>query len=332
MIEVKNLVKRYGDHTVVDNLSFTVNDGQIYGFLGPNGAGKSTTMNIITGYIGMTEGEVIVNGHSITDEPNEVRRLVGYLPEQPPLYPDMTPKEYLMFAAELKKIPKSEREDAVNEVMDMTMITSRQDRLIKNLSKGYRQRVGFAQAILGYPDVIILDEPTVGLDPKQIIEFRQIIRNLAGKHTVILSSHILSEVQEICDHILIIHHGKLIADGTPEELEMRVRGNTIEVELKTDDEDKALAMLRNIEGVQSVTAVSEGRFAIEPEENTDVRESIFHACAENDMPILGMVFTGMSLEKVFLDLTSDKDVTLFDDEPEEPEELEEPEEEEATEE
>ena len=213
MIEVKNLVKRYGDHTVVDNLSFTVNDGQIYGFLGPNGAGKSTTMNIITGYIGMTEGEVIVNGHSITDEPNEVRRLVGYLPEQPPLYPDMTPKEYLMFAAELKKIPKSEREDAVNEVMDMTMITSRQDRLIKNLSKGYRQRVGFAQAILGYPDVIILDEPTAGLDVIARNEVLDLLRKYLAEddeRRMLISSHISTDLENICDDIYMIHNGKIV--------------------------------------------------------------------------------------------------------------------------
>ncbi len=321
LIEVKNLVKRYGDHNVVDNLSFSIKPGQIYGFLGPNGAGKSTTMNIITGYIGMTEGEVTVGGHSITEEPNEVRRLIGYLPEQPPLYPDMTPKEYLLFAAELKKIPKDERESAVCEVMERTGITSRCDRLIKNLSKGYRQRVGFAQAILGYPEVIILDEPTVGLDPKQIIEVRQIIRSLAGQHTVILSSHILSEVQEICDHILIIHHGKLIADGTPDELERRVRGNTLEVTVKCDDAAKAAEELARANGVAEVRILSENdeiKAELVPDTpDTDVRESVFRVCAAADMPILGMRYSGMSLERVFLDLTSDKEVTLFDEEKQE---------------
>ena len=203
MIEVKNLVKRYGDHLAVDDLSFTVERGQIYGFLGPNGAGKSTTMNIITGYIASTEGEVIINGHNILDEPGEAKKSIGYLPEQPPLYFDMTVIEYLKFAAELKKIPKADRQQMIDEVMELVKITDMQSRLIKNLSKGYKQRVGLAQAILGYPEIIILDEPTVGLDPKQIIEIRDLIKSLSEKHTVILSSHILSEVSAVCDLSLI---------------------------------------------------------------------------------------------------------------------------------
>ena len=203
MIEVKNLVKKYGDHLAVDHLSFHVEKGQIYGFLGPNGAGKSTTMNIMTGYIASTDGEVIINGHNILEEPEEAKKCIGYLPEQPPLYFDMTVKEYLKFAAELKKVPRDRRENQIKDVMKMVGITNMQERLIKNLSKGYRQRVGLAQAILGYPEIIILDEPTVGLDPKQIIEIRELIRKLAKNHTIILSSHILSEVSEVLSLIHI---------------------------------------------------------------------------------------------------------------------------------
>lgn len=206
MIEVKNLVKDYGGCLAVDHLSFTIRDGEIIGFLGPNGAGKSTTMNIMTGYLGATDGEVLIDGKNILEEPDEARRLIGYLPEIPPLYLDMTVLEYLSFAAELKKIPKKDREEAVFKAMELTMLNDVKGRLIKNLSKGYRQRVGLAQAVLGMPPVIILDEPTVGLDPKQIIEIRDLIKSLGKKHTVILSSHILSEVSAVCDHILIISH------------------------------------------------------------------------------------------------------------------------------
>ena len=204
MIEVKNLVKDYGGHLAVDHLSFRVEDGQIYGFLGPNGAGKSTTMNIMTGYLGATEGQVIIDGHDILEEPEAAKKRIGYLPEIPPLYMDMTVDEYLEFAACLKKLPKAGQKDAIQEVMELVKITDVRKRLIRNLSKGYRQRVGMAQAILGKPSVIILDEPTVGLDPKQIIEIRDMIKGLGKQHTVILSSHILSEVQTICDQILMI--------------------------------------------------------------------------------------------------------------------------------
>ena len=204
MIEVKNLTKRYGNHLAVDHLNFTVESGKIYGFLGPNGAGKSTTMNIMTGYLGATEGKVLIQGHDILKEPELAKKSIGYLPEQPPVYMDMTVREYLQFAAELKKIPKKEREKQMNDVIRMTGIREVENRLIQNLSKGYRQRVGLAQAILGFPDVIILDEPTVGLDPKQIIEIRELIRKLSKKHTIILSSHILAEIREVCDYIMII--------------------------------------------------------------------------------------------------------------------------------
>ena len=233
MIEVKNLVKDYGGHLAVDHLSFTVEDGQIYGFLGPNGAGKSTTMNIMTGYLGATKGEVLINGHNILEEPEQAKKCMGYLPEVPPLYTDMTVYEYLVFAAKLKKLPKDSIKASISEVMELVKIQDVKGRLIRNLSKGYRQRVGMAQAILGKPDVIILDEPTVGLDPKQIIEIRDMIRELGRKHTVILSSHILSEVSAVCDHIMIISHGKLIASDTPENLERQLEGSAgLELDVK----------------------------------------------------------------------------------------------------
>lgn len=235
MIEVSHLVKQYGSQAAVDDLSFTVEKGQIYGFLGPNGAGKSTTMNILTGYLAPTSGEVTIAGHNILEEPEAARKCIGYLPEIPPVYPEMTVLEYLDFAAGLKKLSKKERAGFVAEAMEMTGITEVQHRLIRNLSKGFRQRVGLAQAILGFPEIIILDEPMVGLDPKQIIEIRELIRELGKKHTVILSSHILSEISAICDQILIISHGKLVANDTPDhlvnlmqgsgQLELTVKGN-----------------------------------------------------------------------------------------------------------
>ena len=235
MIEVKNLVKDYGGCLAVDHLSFTIRDGEIIGFLGPNGAGKSTTMNIMTGYLGATDGEVLIDGKNILEEPDEARRLIGYLPEIPPLYLDMTVLEYLSFAAELKKIPKKDREEAVSKAMELTMLNDVKGRLIKNLSKGYRQRVGLAQAVLGMPPVIILDEPTVGLDPKQILEIRDLIRDLSEKHTILLSSHIMQEVSAVCNEIIIINEGKMIVKDKPEnisahieqthELTMEIKGN-----------------------------------------------------------------------------------------------------------
>ena len=256
MIEVNNLVKRYGDHTAVDHLSFKIEKGKIYGFLGPNGAGKSTTMNIITGYIASTEGTVSIDGHDILEEPEKARKCIGYLPEQPPLYFDMTVLEYMRFAADLKKIPKNKKNEMIEEVMDRVKITDMKNRLIKNLSKGYRQRVGLAQAILGYPDVIILDEPTVGLDPKQIIEIRDLIKDLRQKHTVILSSHILSEVSAVCDYVLIISHGKLVASDTPENLSKLAAGsNNLSLVVKGDKE-KIRILLGEISGVRDISIES----------------------------------------------------------------------------
>ena len=237
MIEISHLTKKYGTHVAVDDLNLTIEPGRIYGFLGPNGAGKSTTMNMITGYLGATEGTIKINGFDILAQPEDAKKCIGYLPELPPLYMDMTVEEYLLFAAELKKIPKEKRKLYVEDAMATTKITDMRGRLIKNLSKGYRQRVGLAQAVLGYPEVIILDEPTVGLDPKQIIEIRDLIQSLGKKHTVILSSHILSEVRAVCDYIFIISHGKLVASEETEELVERMSGGqVIELKLKAEEE------------------------------------------------------------------------------------------------
>lgn len=308
MIEVKNLVKRYGDHVAVNNLSFTVEEGQIYGFLGPNGAGKSTTMNIITGYLASTEGEVLINGHNILEEPEEAKKCIGYLPELPPVYTDMTVLEYLKFVAELKKIPKDQRKKQILEVMNLVKITDMQNRLIKNLSKGYRQRVGLAQAVLGYPPIIILDEPTVGLDPKQIIEIRDLIKSLGKKHTVILSSHILSEVRAVCDYVLIISHGKLVASDTPDNLERLAAGsNSLLMKIK-GEKDTIRKGLETIEGVTGVEMSYDSdeelwKTKLSVQENVDIREKVFYVMAKANCPIYEMQVKRVSLEDVFLELT-----------------------------
>ena len=310
MIEVTNLTKKYGDHTAVDHLSFRVEKGQIYGFLGPNGAGKSTTMNIITGYLAATEGTVTIDGKDVQKDPEEAKRAIGYLPELPPLYVDMTVREYLDFVAELKKVPKKERKQQIDEVMEMTQITDMQQRLIRNLSKGYRQRVGLAQAILGYPEVIILDEPTVGLDPKQIIEIRDLIRKLGENHTVILSSHILSEVSAVCDHIMIIAHGKLVASDSPENLQKLMSGSMeldLEVKGSIAAVKSALQEISQIDRIEENTEASKNiaKLKVISKENADIREQVFYALADAKLPILEMTHAEKSLEDIFLELTED---------------------------
>ncbi len=265
MIEVKDLVKRYSKNTAVDHLNFHVQKGQIYGFLGPNGAGKSTTMNMMTGYLAPTEGQILINGYDVAEEPMEARKCIGYLPEIPPLYPDMTVLEYLRFAAELKQVPKNERSMEIERVMDETRIKDMENRLIRHLSKGYKQRVGLAQALLGDPEVLILDEPMVGLDPKQIIEIRELIRGLGKKHTVILSSHILSEIRSICDHVLIISHGKLVASDTPENLGSYMKHtDAMELQVRGSKEacEQAIELLKQVKGleVKTTTATLENVF------------------------------------------------------------------------
>ena len=308
VVEVRNLTKRYGKHIAVEGLSFTVEKGQIYGFLGPNGAGKSTTMNIMTGYLAPTDGEVLISGHDMMKDPEEAKQCIGYLPEVPPVYPDMTVSEYLKFAAELKHIPKEERKQNISEVMELTKVTEVSERLIKNLSKGYRQRVGLAQAILGEPDVVILDEPMVGLDPRQIIEMRDLIRELGRKHTVILSSHILSEVSAVCDHIMIISGGKLIASDTAEGLQGRIQSSfVLEAAVKASMQE-VQAVLDTIDAVVKVEEKPSNMpdcvtVLIRTKDNADIREELSMKLYEKKLPIMGMNLQEHSLEDIFLELT-----------------------------
>ncbi len=308
MIEVKHLTKKYGRHLALDDLSFTVEKGQIYGFLGPNGAGKSTTMNIMTGYISATDGEVLIDGCSILEEPEKTKKCIGYLPEIPPLYLDMTVMEYLNFVAELKKIPKDRRLAEVKKARNLVKLSDVSDRLIRNLSKGYRQRTGLAAAVLGFPDIIILDEPTVGLDPKQIIEIRELIRTLAKDHTVILSSHILAEVQEICDYVLIISKGRLAASGTPEELEKLSQGKeSIELTIKANKET-IQTILDKISGIQNITWQNETNDACDILIETSdlaqkVCEDISLSFATERIPVTKINILKATLEDIFLELT-----------------------------
>ena len=310
MIEVTNLTKKYGNAYAIQDLNFTIEKGQVYGFLGPNGAGKSTTMNILTGYIAATEGSVVINGHDILTEPREARSCIGYLPEQPPLYQDMTVKEYLDFAAELKGIPKDERKSSVEEAMEKLMLGQMSGRLIKNLSKGYKQRVGFAQALLGVPEILILDEPTVGLDPKQIIEIRSLIRELGRKHTVILSSHILSEVSEVCDHVMIISGGKLVASDSTEDLMKKMQPVTV---LKIIAVAEVSAIEKALSGFEEIVdpVITEedekGVLSVEVQYDSDkdLRREIARAFTENGCTIIEMNTEKATLEDVFLELTAE---------------------------
>ncbi len=310
MIEVKHLTKRYGGNTAVSDLSFSIEKGQIYGFLGPNGAGKSTTMNIMTGCLAASSGEVLIGGYDIFEQADKAKRLIGYLPEQPPLYLDRTPREYLTFVGRAKGIPEAELPEKIGRVMEATRITDVADRLIKNLSKGYKQRVGIAQAILGDPEIIILDEPTVGLDPKQIIEIREMIKSLGREHTVILSSHILSEVQAICETILIISKGRLVACDTPENLEKRFAGRTGIDMTAEAPEEKVRAILAALpyEVEAEIKPEDGGKCAVKLEtavpDADDVCRSLFFAFADAGCPILRMAAERASLEDIFIELTN----------------------------
>lgn len=310
MIEVSGLVKRYGDRNVVDHLSFTVEKGQIVGFLGPNGAGKSTTMNIITGYISATDGTVKVNGYDIYDEPEKAKESIGYLPEQPPLYPDMKVWEYLDFVADLKKVKKNEKEKMLRKVMRATKIQDVSERLIKHLSKGYKQRVGFAGAMIGDPEILILDEPTVGLDPKQIIEIRNLIRELSKEHTILLSSHIMQEVSAVCNRIMIINQGKLILSDTPENIPYHIaQTNDLTLHVKGNKEliKSIIEKFKEITYSKVLNTGEEEVYQVEvstPVEH-DVREEIFYAFANAKCPILEMNHNVPTLEEVFLRLTGE---------------------------
>jgi ABC-2 type transport system ATP-binding protein len=311
LIEVKNLTKRYGHHTAVNDLNFSVSAGEIVGFLGPNGAGKTTTMNIMTGFIAATKGDVMINGHDIVAEPEKAKAQIGYLPDTPPVYGDMRVDEYLRFVADIKGVKRGSRKDMLDNIKSQVHINDVSRRLIKNLSRGYRQRVGLAQAMVGNPRVIIMDEPTIGLDPKQIIEMREVIKKLGKKHTVILSSHIMQEVSAVCDRVIIINKGRIAAQGTPEHLSSNLSksGGKIQVRVKAAPTQvrealKDYTVIRHInvlEGREPGTADLE----LAGDDGADIREVIFRCMAKHNLPLLLMKPMDLSLEEVFLRLTGD---------------------------
>ena len=310
MIEVRNLTKKYGDHFAVQDISFSLEKGKIYGLLGPNGAGKSTTMNIMTGYIAATSGEVIIEGHDIFKEAEEAKKHIGYLPEIPPLYMDKTVWEYLFTVADLKGVPKSERKSMIGDVMEKVMITNMKDRLIKNLSKGYKQRVGIAQTLIGNPDIIILDEPTVGLDPKQIIEIRTLIKQLGEDHTVLISSHILSEIGAVCDHVVIINKGHLVVSDSTENLEKLFKGQDILCLSAQGELEKIQNILRefpalSIADMKEAEEAETYRFQLKVQDQADYRKQLFFRFAEAGIPLLEISRAGMSLEDIFLEITEE---------------------------
>jgi len=307
VIQVENVSKRYGQRTAVDKLTFTVNQGEILGFLGPNGAGKSTTMNIITGYLSATEGSVKVDGHDILEEPHEVKKRIGYMPELPPLYPDMTVRDYLAFAAEIKGVGRAARAAAVDRAMGMLQLGDVRGRMVKNLSKGYKQRVGVAQAIVANPPVLILDEPTIGLDPQQIIETRSLIRGLGKEHTVILSSHILPEIAAVCDRVLIINRGKIVASDTTDNLSRGLSGESRLALRVAGSEDEVMRLLRGVANVHKVASLGSREagtvdVTVEAPPAHDIRRPIFEALAKAGTPLLSMRSQDLPLEEIFLNL------------------------------
>ncbi len=328
MINVVGLSKRYGTHLAVKDVSFNIKKGEVIGFLGPNGAGKSTIMNILTGYLSMTQGKVEVDGFDVVEYPEEAKRRIGYLPEIPPLYTDMKVREYLNFIYDLKKV-KFPKKAHIDEVLRLVKIDHVQNRLIKNLSKGYRQRVGFAQALIGNPDVLILDEPTVGLDPKQIIEIRNLIGRLGQNHTIILSSHILSEIQAVCKRVIIINRGQIIADDTAENLAYKLSSDKSLLARIACTEEDMLESLRTVKGVKSVSSLGQMErgtfdFLIEPEEGEDVRAAVFDRVVSRGKKLLVLNDNKLSLEQVFLRLTEADDSEikkLLGEETEETEEI-----------
>lgn len=311
IIKVDHLVKRYGTNYALDDVSFEIGEGEIVGLLGPNGAGKSTTMNILTGYLSTTSGGAYVNDINILDDPIKAKKLIGFLPEQPPVYPDMTVMEYLNFVYELKGCTL-DRAQHLDEIISVVRLVDVKNRLIKNLSKGYKQRVGIAQALVGDPKVIIFDEPTVGLDPKQILEVRNLIRTLGKRHTVILSTHILAEVQAVCERIIIINKGKIIADERTDNLTKTIEdGYRYQVKICGPQKD-VKAALEKVQGVKAVEATNERdgdsfAFRIESERGIDVRKSVFNLCARMGWPIIGMMPVGTDLESIFIRLVDRSD-------------------------
>lgn len=319
MIKIKNLVKHYGHAVAVDDISFTVKEGEILGFLGPNGAGKSTTMNIITGYLPSTSGTVEIDGYDITTHPEEVKKRIGYLPEQPPLYRDMTVMEYLNFVSDLKKAPKDKKKSELSDIMELVGLTDHSKRLIDNLSKGYRQRVGLAQSLIGNPKVLILDEPTVGLDPKQIVEVRRVIKGLASDRTIILSTHILPEVSMICERVVIINNGKIAAEDTPDRLSSSLsKISKLNLTIK-GDKDKVLKSIGTIPQVKYITMTTKSddsmfKYVLETKDNSDIREEIFFKMAELKMPIMELKPSAATLEDIFISVVSDSGIIQTEEE------------------
>jgi len=321
MIEVKNLTKRYGQIVAVDDLSFKVSQGEIVGFLGPNGAGKTTTMNIITGYLAPTEGTVMINGFDIIESPLEAKAQIGYLPDHPPIYPNMTVWEYLNFVADLKKVKKAGRKEHLDEIMELVKITEMKNRITKNLSKGYRQRVGLSQAMIGNPSAVILDEPMVALDPMQIIDMRQVIRDLGARHTLILSSHILPEVSAVCDRVMIINKGRIVASDTTDRLTSAVAGqNRLQIRARDSFERlselfSGMGFIKTVEN-QGVKEEATVDIILIGEEGADIREATFKTCAENNVALLSMKSLDSTLEEIFLEVTasSAKEGLKIDDE------------------
>lgn len=308
MIEVSNLTKKYGPLVAVDNISFTAAEGEILGFLGPNGAGKTTTMNMITGYLSITDGSVSIGGYDILENPLEAKQRIGYLPEQPPLYLDMTVEEYLRFVCELKK-SQLPMEEHIQEICELVKLENVRGRLIKNLSKGYRQRVGIAQALAGNPPVLILDEPTVGLDPNQIVEIRSLIKKLGKRHTVILSTHILSEVQSVCDRVIVLNKGRIVADSTTDSLSSAITGGSRLICSVEGPEKAVYKLLCEIKGVKSVASngdngAGECEFVLDIEAGKDVRRDIFRLLSEKNWALLGLRSSELSLEEIFMTLTN----------------------------
>ena len=312
MIEVSSLTKKYGNFLAVDDVSFTINRGEVVGFLGPNGAGKSTIMNILTGYLSLTGGKVSIDGFDVLEQPEQAKRRIGYLPEIPPLYTDMTVTEYLYFIYDLKKV-KFPKRMHIDEIVNLVRLCEVKDRLIKTLSKGYRQRVGIAGALVGNPDVLILDEPTVGLDPKQIIEIRDLIARLGKNHTIILSSHILSEIQAVCERVIIINRGRLVADDTPTELSKTLSNDHSVVVRAVGEQEELTKILLSVKGVQKVVCLGKKEensldFVVTPETDCDVRRDISARLAERKRPLLSLSSNELSLEQVFMRLTYDADI------------------------
>ncbi|PIE04830.1 MAG: ABC transporter [Spirochaetales bacterium] len=312
MIRAEDLSRHYGPVTAVDNISFHIRKGEIIGFLGPNGAGKTTTMNMITGYLAPSSGRILIDGTDIIEAPEETKKLIGYLPEQPPLYQELTVDEYLNFVAAFKKTPKNERRAHLQTIKELVKIDDVHSRLIRNLSKGYKQRVGLAQALVGNPPLLILDEPTVGLDPKQIIEIRELIRELGKEHTVVLSSHILPEISATCGRILIISQGRIAASDTPDNLSRRLSGAArlqLLVKGSPDKVKSSLGSVSNLKELKVTQSASEGlaEAVLEAEGSADIRESVFRALVKTDLPIMQMRPLDLSLEDIFLNLTTQEE-------------------------